>query len=132
MIWSSCTTGSAEAWLHVHLFTAPPVQPMRDDVVDVQYDGAVLQHALARLDAKRGAAGGPTKWTYEQILAKTKSSTKAFQCALAFTSLILSNEPPRHYSLLDDTPLLHWRNMTVLGARSVWVEYAIASLGCVP
>ena len=69
---------------------APQAQPLRDDAVALQCDSVVLEVALSCLEAKRGVAGGPTEWTYEYILAATKSSTKAFNSALAFINLILS------------------------------------------
>ena len=52
----------------------------------------MLEVALARLDAKRGAAVDPTEWTYEHILAATKSSKEAFVGAPAFIKLIFSGE----------------------------------------
>lgn len=68
---------------------APQAQPLQDDAVALQCDSVVMEVALARLEAKRGVAGGPTEWTHKHILAATKSSTEAFNSALAFINLIL-------------------------------------------
>ena len=56
---------------------------------------------MVRLDARRGAAGGPTEWTSEHILAATKFSAQALNAALACISLVLTGELPRHDSLLN-------------------------------
>ena len=63
----------------------------------------LFRSTLKRLEAKRGAAAGPTSWTYEHVSAAAKASTDAFAAIVKFVNLILSGELPRHSSLLDSS-----------------------------
>ena len=69
----------------------------------LQITGETLKTTLKRLEAKRGAAAGPTSWTYEHVSAAAKASTDAFAAIVKFVNLILSGELPRHSSLLDSS-----------------------------
>jgi hypothetical protein len=73
------------------------------EVEALQITGDTLKMTLKRLDAKRGAAAGPTSWTYEHVSAAAKASSDAFTAILKFVNLILSGELPRHSSLLDSS-----------------------------
>lgn len=81
--------------------SAAPAPVMQDDTDALQIGADVMEKTLSRLQAKRGAAGGPSQWTYEHIIAALKASSEAFNAALAFVNLILSGELPRHSTLLD-------------------------------
>jgi hypothetical protein len=80
---------------------AEPAPQLQTDTPALHIDGDVLQRALQRLDAKRGAPGGPTGWTYEHLLAAAQASAEATSAILAVVNLILSGELARHDSLLD-------------------------------
>ena len=82
---------------------AEPPPPLRVDTPALQVDAETFDRALERLKSKRGAAGGPTEWRYEHILAATQTSEAARVAALGFVNLILSGELPRHSSLLDSS-----------------------------
>ena len=78
-------------------------QELESDVPALRIDAETLKRALERLSAKRGAAGGPSAWTYEHVLSVTKTASDAFDAVLAFVNLILSGKLPRHASLLDSS-----------------------------
>ena len=82
---------------------AEPPPELESDVPALQIDTETLKRALERLSAKRGAAGGPSAWTYEHVLSVTKTASDAFAAVLAFVNLILSGKLPRHASLLDSS-----------------------------
>ena len=60
----------------------------------------VLGRAFARLEAKRGAAGGPTGWTMEMITAAAQASAAARRAILKLVSRMLSGELQRSDVLL--------------------------------
>ena len=62
----------------------------------LQITGDTLKTTLKRLEAKRGAAAGPTSWTYEPVFAAAKASTDAFAAIVKFVNLILIGELPCH------------------------------------
>ena len=82
---------------------AEPPTPLEDSTPPLRIDADVLQRTLQRLQAKRGAAGGPTGMTYEHVLAAAKSSSEAFNATLALVNHLLTGKLPRHHTLLDSS-----------------------------
>jgi hypothetical protein len=89
----------------------------------LQIDGDVLQ----RLDAKRGAAGGPTGWTYARLIAAAQAPAEATSAILAVVNLILSGKLPRHDSLLDASligPQKPGNGVRPIAIGEVWYRFA--------
>ena len=82
---------------------AEPAPLLGTDTPALQIDDEIWRKTLERVRSKLGAAGGPSGWTFEHVIAAVDSSTAAFSAALAFINLMLSGELPRHSGLLDST-----------------------------
>ena len=83
--------------------TAEPATLLHTDVPAIQLDEETWRTTLDRMRSKMGAAGGPSGWTFEHVMAAVDSSSAAFSASLTFVNLMLGGELPRHSGLLDST-----------------------------
>jgi hypothetical protein len=104
-------------------------------VVPVQVSADELTTVLCRL--LRGAAGGPSGWTYEHNLAATSADAATFQAVLAFVNLVVSGDLPDVAELLNPA-LIGLQNSGGRGLRPIaigeaWYQLAaLCALECCP
>ena len=79
----------------------PLPEPLAEEEPALQVTLDQLDTALARAERNRGAAGGPTGWTFEQLRAAVKASPEAREGAHGVVNLLLSGKLPRCGVLLD-------------------------------